>query len=118
MIVNYVVKDMDGRLTLLITETSKVFLTSEFNISKEIIDKAQCIEVDPVLTIKEAKDSPKKRKISVEGKVVQVCILYKLKIYNFNYFLENKCSFCSNVLSVVAEDENLCGEGVQTKKMN
>lgn len=79
MVINYLTKMIDGNLTIIISETSKVFLTTPFNIPSAVYEKAQTLSLQtstPVVTIAEAKQSPKKRKVTVEGKVIQVSICY------------------------------------------
>ena len=76
MIINYLTKIIDATLTIIITETTKVFITTPFDIPTTVLQKQQSLQTStPVVTIAEAKQSPKKRKVSIEGKVIQVCIL-------------------------------------------
>lgn len=73
MISNYIISERDGKVTLLVSNKSVVFIIPNFAIKEDILQQAVLQQEElPLTSIAEASLLPKKRRISIEGKVTKV----------------------------------------------
>lgn len=73
MISNYIISERDGKATLIVNNKSVVFIIPNFAIKEEILQQAVRQQEElPLTSIAEASLLPKKRRISIEGKVTKV----------------------------------------------
>lgn len=73
MISNYIISERDGKATLIVNNKSVVFIIPNFAIKEDILQQAVLQQEElPVTSIAEVSLLPKKRRISIEGKVTKV----------------------------------------------
>lgn len=73
MISNYMISERDGKTALIVNSKSVAFIIPNFVIKDDLVQQAAMHLADlPVTPIAEAILLPKKRRISIEGKVTKV----------------------------------------------
>lgn len=94
MISNYVISDRDEQTTLIVTNKSVLFAIPNFAVKEDLIQQAALHLQDlPVTPIAEAILLPKKRRISIEGKVTKVTWQLLSHVLYENYVHSNTITF-------------------------